>query len=78
MKLMRKVLDQFCIKKSLLTNTIYRHKPNGRFTRLSPNGVTENQTDHIITSQNNKKIFKNSCSYQSADIGLNHSLVITK
>ena len=70
-------LLQFCsLNKYVLTNTIYKHKPNRRFTWISPDGKTKNQTDFIITSQDDKKIFNNSRSYQSADIGSDRSLVI--
>ena len=70
-------LLQFCsLNKYVLTNTIYKHKPNRRFTWISPDGKTKSQIDFIITSQDDKKIFKNSRSYQSADIGSDHSLVM--
>ena len=70
-------LLQFCsLNKYVLTNTVYNHKPNRRFTWISPDGKTKNQIDFIITSQDDKKIFKNSRSYQSADIGSDHSLVM--
>ena len=71
------ILLQLCsLNKYVLTNTIYKHKPNRRFTRISPDGKTKSQTDFIITSQDDKKIFKNSRSYQSADIGSDHLLVM--
>ena len=63
------------VNKSVLTNTIYRHKRNRRFTWLSPDRVSRNQIDYTITSQDNKKIIKNSRSYQSADLPP-HSRVI--
>ena len=60
-----------------MTNTIYKHKLNRRFTWISPDGKTKSQIDFIITSQDDKKIFKNSRSHQSADIESDHSLVMT-
>ena len=71
-----RLLQFFSLNKYVLTNTIYKHKPNRRFTWISPNGKTKSQIDFIITSQDDKKIFKNSRSYQSADIGSDHSLVM--
>ena len=70
-------LLQFCsLNKYVLTNTIYKYKPNRRLTWISPDGKTKSQIDFIITCQDDKKIFKNSRSYQSADIGSDHSLVM--
>ena len=70
-------LFQFCAtNKLLLTNTIFKHKPNRRFTWISPDGTVKNQIDFIITNQDNKCNIKNSRSYQSADIGSDHSLVL--
>ena len=54
-------LLQFCsVNKYVLTNTIYKHKPNRRFTWISQDGKTKSQTDLIITGQDNKKIIKDS------------------
>ena len=70
-------LLQFCsLNKYVLTNTIYKYKPNRRLTWISSDGKTKSQIDFIITCQDDKKIFKNSRSYQSADIGSDHSLVM--
>ena len=70
-------LLQFCsVNKYVLTKTIYKHKPNRRFTWISPDRKTKSQIDFIITSQDNKKIIKNSRSYQSADIQSDDSLVM--
>ena len=60
----------------MLTNTIYKHKPNRTFTWIFSDGKTKSQINFIITSQDDKKIFKNSRSHESADIGSDHSLVM--
>ena len=70
-------LLQFCsVNKYVFTNTIYKHKPNRRFTWIPPDRKTKSQIDFIITSQDNKKIIKNSHPYQSADVGSDYSLVM--
>ena len=70
-------LLHFCsVNKYVLTNTIYKHEPNRRFTWISLDGKTKTQIGFIITGQDNKKIIKNSRSYQSVDIGSDHPLVM--
>ena len=76
------LLLQFCaINNLVITNTIFKHKANRCITWFSPDGVTKNQIDYIITRQDWKSNVKNSRSYHSADIGSGsdkHSLVLAK
>ena len=70
-------LLQFCaINELVITNTLFKHKKARRVTWKSPDGGTANQIDYIIVQQKWKSRIKNCRSYQSADIGSDHSLVL--
>ena len=70
-------LLQFCaINELVITNTLFKHKKARRVTWTSPDGGTANQIDYIIVQQKWKSRIKNYRSYQSADIGSDHSLVL--
>ena len=70
-------LLQFCaINELVITNTLFKHKKARRVTWTSPDGGTANQIDYIIVQQKWKSRIKNCRSYQSADIGSDHSLVL--
>ena len=70
-------LLQFCaINKLIIGNTLFRHNETRRFTWMSPDGKSKNQIDYIIIQEKLKSSLKNCRSYQSADIGSDHSLVV--
>ena len=72
-------LLQFCATHNLvITNTLFKHKPNRRPTWLHPDGVHRNQIDFIITQQKLKSCVKNSRVYNSASVGSDHSLLMSK
>ncbi|XP_066934865.1 uncharacterized protein [Clytia hemisphaerica] len=73
-----KLLEFCAINNLVITNTLFKHPEKRRFTWVSPNGTHKNQIDYIITDIRIKRIFKNSRSYHSADIGSDHSLVGAK
>ena len=73
-----KLLEFCAINNLVITNTLFKHSENRRFTWVSPNGTHKNQIDYIIADIRIKSIFKNSRSYHSADIGSDHSLVGAK
>ena len=70
-------LLQFCaINNVTITNTLFKHSEIRRITWVSPDMKTRNQIDYIIVQQKIKPFVKNSRSYNSADIGSDHSLVM--
>ena len=69
-------LLQFCaINNLFIANTIFKHKERRRYTWTSPK-QTEMQIDFIIMSKKLKSTLKNCRTYNSAEIGSDHSLVI--
>ena len=73
------ILLEFAEKhKLIIANTLYNHKHSMRITWHSPNGITYNPIDYILTSQ----IFKSSINktnirtYPGAIINSDHDLVI--
>jgi hypothetical protein len=70
-------LLQFCAINNLaISNTLFQHSETRRVTWVSPNMITKNQIDYIIVQQNMKRFIKNCRTYNSADIGSDHSLVM--
>ena len=65
-------LLQFCaINNVTITNTLFKHSEIRRITWVSPDMKIS-----IIVQQKIKRFVKNSRSYNSADIGSDHSLVM--
>ena len=74
-----KRLLQFCAINDLgIINTMYKHPTKGLNTWSSPDGKTHNQIDFIITSNKQRRLFKNCRVYNSADIFSDHSLIMAK
>ena len=72
-------LLQFCaIKNVVITNAIFKHKPQIRVTWTSLDGRTKNQIDYIIIQHSQKSKIKNCRVVNSADIDSDHSLLISK
>ena len=72
-------LLQLCAMKNLvITNTLFKRKPQRRVTWTSPDGPTKNQIDYIIIQQSQKPKLKNCRVFTSADIDSDHSLLISK
>ena len=72
-------LLQFCAINNLtIVNTLYKHNLSRRITWTSPDGKTQNQIDYMIIQQNQKWIVKNCRVYNSADVGSDHSLLLSK
>ena len=68
---------QFCaINNLVISNTMYKHKYRRRATWRSPDGKTKNQIDYICVQRNLKHFIRNARTYNSADVGSDHSLVI--
>ena len=70
------LLQSCAINELVITNTLFKHEKARRVTWTSPDGGTANQIDYIIVQQKWKSRIKNCRSYQSADIGSDHSLVL--
>ena len=67
-----------CIRteyKDLQSKSVYSVQSKHRKIRPRKNSVICTLSTQCIISQDNKKIIKNSLSYQSADVGSDHSLV---
>ena len=72
-------LLQFCaINNVVITNAIFKHKPQIRVTWTSLDGRTKNQIDYIIIQQSQKSKIKNCRVVNSADIDSDHSLLLSK
>jgi len=70
-------LLQFCAINSLvIANTIFNHKESRRYTWMSPDLTSKRQIDFILVSKGLKPTIKNCRSYQSAEVGSDHSLVM--
>ena len=70
-----KLLQCCAINNLFIANIIFKDKERRRYTWTSPKR-TEMQIDFIIMSKKLKSILKNCRSYNSADIGSDHSFVI--
>ena len=72
-------LLQFCSMNNLaIVNTFYKHKEARLVTWISPDGKTKNQIDFVIVKKENLSFVKNCCVYNSADVGSDHSLLLSK
>lgn len=72
-------LLQFCAINGLtVVNTLYKHKKCRLVTWISPDCVTRNQIDYCLVQRDSLKLVKNCRVYNSADIGSDHSLLMTK
>ena len=72
-------LLQFCAINGLtVVNTLYKHKKCRLVTWISPDCVTKNQIDYCLVQKDSLKLVKNCRVYNSADIGSDHSLLMTK
>jgi hypothetical protein len=71
-------LLQFCAMNDLgIMNTFYQHKKHRLVTWTSPDGKTQNQIDFFLIKQSSKCNIKNCRVYNSADIGSDHSLLLS-
>ena len=72
-------LLQFCAINNLkIVNTLYKHKFRHLVTWISPDCKTRNQIDYILVQKENLNLIKNCRVYNSADIGSDHSLLMSK
>ena len=72
------MLVNFCCANNLcITNTFFRQsKENRCWMCESPDGKTHNQIDYILVSKNLQGSVKNSRAYPSAEVGMDHQLVL--
>ncbi len=56
---------------------MYRHKSSRLVTWISPDGRTKNQIDFIAVSEKIKKCMKNCRVFNSAEIGSDHTLLMS-
>ena len=72
------ILLQFCAMNDLsIMNTFYQHKNHRLVTWTSPDGKSQNQIDFFLIKQSGKSNIKNCRVYNSADIGSDHSLLLS-
>ena len=72
-----KELVDFCALNSLsIGGTLFPHKRVHKVTWISPDGVTENQIDHILISQRWRTSPQDVCIKRGATIGSDHHLVV--
>ena len=70
-------LLQFCALNDLcITNTLFKHKNIRRVTWISPDQQYRNQIDFILVQNSLKHALKNCRTYNSADIGSDHNLLL--
>ena len=69
----------FCKENSLIvSNTLFKHKPSRKWTWISPDHKTKNMIDMILIKERWRSAIENTRSFQSVDIGSDHSLVMAK
>ena len=69
----------FCKENSLtITNTLFKHKPSRKWTWISPDHKSKNMIDLILIRDRWRSAVDNTRSFQSVDIGSDHSLVLAK
>ena len=69
----------FCKENSLIvSNTLFKHKPSRKWTWTSPDHKPKNMIDVILIRDRWRSAVDNTRSFQSVDIGSNHSLVVAK
>ncbi|CAG2200464.1 unnamed protein product [Mytilus edulis] len=62
----------------IIGGTLFPHKNCHKVTWVSPNGVTENQIDHIAISQRWRSSLQDVRNKRGADIASDHHLIIAK
>ena len=73
------IFADFCAVNSLeIGGTLFPHKNCHKVTWVSPNGVTENQIDHIAISQRWRSSLQDVRNKRGADIASDHHLIIAK
>ena len=73
------IFADFCAVNSLVIGgTLFPHKNCHKVTWVSPNGVTENQIDHIAISQRWRSSLQDVRNKRGADIASDHHLIIAK
>ncbi|CAG2214705.1 Craniofacial development protein 2 [Mytilus edulis] len=73
------IFADFCAVNSLvIIGTLFPHKNCHKVTWVSPNGVTENQIDHIAISQRWRSSLQDVRNKRGADIASDHHLIIAK
>ena len=65
------------MNKLCLTNTFYKYKHHKLVTWTSTDGRAQNQIDFIIIQESCKSTVKNCWVFNSADIGSDHSLLMS-
>ena len=69
----------FCHANNLVIGGgIFLHKEIHKVTRISPDGSTRNQIDHITITKHFRRSLVDVRAYRSADIGSDHELVMAK
>ena len=69
----------FCKENSLIvSNILFKHKPSRKWIWTSPNHKSKNMIDLILVRNRWISAVDNTRSFQSVDIGSDHSLVLAK
>ena len=69
----------FCKENSLIvSNTLFKHKPSPKWTWTSPDHKSKNMIDLILIRDRWRSVVNSTRSFQSVDIGSDHSLVLAK
>ena len=69
----------FCKENSLIvSNTLFKHKPSRKWTWTSSDHKSNNMNDLILIRDRWRSAVDNTRSFQSVDIGPDHSLVLAK
>ena len=61
-----------------IVSTMYPHKDIHKVTWNSPDGVTQNQIDHIIVNSKFRRSVMDVRAYRAADVESDHNLVVAK
>ena len=72
-------LVEFCQENALvIANTLFQQHKRRHYTRTSPDGQHQNQTDYILCSQRWRSSMQSARTRLGADCGLDHEFLIVK
>ena len=72
-------LTEFCQDNALvIANTLFQQHKRILYTRISPDGQYQNQTDYILCSQRQRSSIQSAKTRPGADCGSDHELLIAK